>query len=292
MRWLSRIRQGASFLVPPVLMLERVRGAVTANANPRKAFDQAVTYAVSLAGSYLRIISDTGMGLSGLRYLELGPGADFAPHLVLVDHGVRVTLADKYLAAWDPKFHPRFYAAFLEQWDGPGDAVRAAIARRGYDGLIELVAEPADRMASVKSASFDFALSNAVLEHVGDIAATARELGRVTRPSGIHSHQIDLRDHRNFDRPLEYLLMRENDFQKLWQARKGSVGTTRRLPEILEAFIPNFWLWQVEHNGFAPAEYVDDLVARLPEESPYRAWPKKMLEIVSARVTLVRKQGA
>ena len=56
--------------------------------------------------------------LDGLRYMELGPGADFAPQLVLASHGVQVTLADKYLSNWDSNYHPEFYRAFLAQWSG------------------------------------------------------------------------------------------------------------------------------------------------------------------------------
>lgn len=113
--------------------------------NSRKAFDEAVQYAVQLATSYLRLLQTNDIRLEGLRYLELGPGADFAPQLVLASHGVRVTLADMYLSNWDPNYHPEFYRAFLTQWPGRKEAVQAALERGGYKGLLTLVPEPAER---------------------------------------------------------------------------------------------------------------------------------------------------
>jgi hypothetical protein len=86
--------------------------------NPRKAFDDSVRYAVQAARIYLDLCKRCRPDLIGLRYLELGPGADFAPQLVLASHGVDVTLADKYLSQWDASYHPMFYEAFLEAWGG------------------------------------------------------------------------------------------------------------------------------------------------------------------------------
>jgi len=69
-----------------------------ADPNPRKKFDEAVDYAVQIDKDYLCKLETHDIPLSGLRYLELGPGANFAPQLVLPSLGARVTLADKYLS--------------------------------------------------------------------------------------------------------------------------------------------------------------------------------------------------
>lgn len=48
-------------------------------------------------------------------------------------------------------------------------------------------------------ASCDIVCSNAVLEHVGDVGATARELARLGRPGSWSIHNIDYKDHGIYD---------------------------------------------------------------------------------------------
>lgn len=91
-----------------------------ADPNPRKPFDAAVRYAIQVSDVYLHQLRVRGIAPSGLRYFEIGPGADFAPQLVLASYGAEVTVADEYLADWDPSYHPEFYRAFLQQWRGGG----------------------------------------------------------------------------------------------------------------------------------------------------------------------------
>ena len=93
----------------------------SSNHNPRKEFDAAVQYAVQLANFYLGQLDRQGVAIEDLKYLEIGPGPDFAPQLVLASGGAHVTVADAFLADWDPEYHPRFYRAFLERWSGGAD---------------------------------------------------------------------------------------------------------------------------------------------------------------------------
>src|SRR5579859_3313039 len=250
------------------------------NPNPRKVFDEAVRYAVQISNSCLQLLQANDIQLDGLRYLELGPGADFAPQLVLASHGVRVTLADKYLSSWDPNFHPEFYRVFLAQWPGRNEAVKAAL---------NLVPEPAEHMPSIGDSSIDFVLSNAVLEHVDDLSRVAPELARLTRVGGIHAHQVDFRDHGNFDRPLDHLLRDPKEFQRHRIECQASCGTTVRMPEMLEEFSKYFWLWTTECSTLADPGYMAELMAKLPGNNPYKSWPVQILRILGARLWFVRK---
>ena len=148
-----------------------------ADPNPRKVFDEAVSYAVQIANNYLQLLQTHDIPLDGLRYMELGPGADFAPQLVLASHGVQVTLADKYLSNWDSNYHPEFYRAFLAQWSGRKEAIEAALSGNGYDGLLALAPEPAEQMPSLADGMFDYVQTNAVMEHVLDLPQVV-EIGR------------------------------------------------------------------------------------------------------------------
>jgi len=153
--------------------------------------DAAVEYAVSVTQVYLDKFRKRSVNLDGLRYLEIGPGKDFAPQLVLASYGARVTVADKYLSAWDPQYHPHFYAQFLRRWTGASQAVKSVIETGSYSGTIRTVCEPVERLRSLGTGSFDYVQSNAVLEHVVSISGAVSELARITGPGGIHAHQVD-----------------------------------------------------------------------------------------------------
>jgi SAM-dependent methyltransferase len=262
-----------------------------ADPHPRKRFDDAVEYSVNLSRQYLEKLGRAGVPLHGLRFFEIGPGSDFAPQLVLASHGVDVTLADKYLAAWDPDYHPGFYEAFLKRWTGPADAIKAVLTRGGYAGVLKLVSEPSEKLLSIRSNSFDFVLSNAVLEHVGNIHRAAAELARVTRPGGVHGHQVDFRYHASFDRPLDHLLRDWAEFKDERDNNEGGAvhGTMMRLPEMIESFTPYFWIWGMEANMLADPRYTAEIRDRLPESSPYKYWPIEMLRQTSGFIWLTRK---
>lgn len=61
--------------------------------------------------------------------------------------------------------------------------------------------------------SFDFIFSITVLEHIVDPAPTIRNCYRLLRPGGWTYHNIDLRDHADFDRPIRFLDYSQQDFE-------------------------------------------------------------------------------
>lgn len=256
--------------------------------NPRKEFAASVDYAVSLARGLISFVSQSGKALDGLPFLEIGPGADFAPQLVIASMGARVTLADPYIARWDPDYHPAFYREFLNAWDGPKAAIEAALDRQGYDGILTCLEDPVAAL-SVPSGAFDFVYSNAVLEHVPDLAGAVAELARVTAPTGVHAHQIDFRHHRDFNRPLDHLLIDPDSFSQLRAQEHYTSGCSWRMPDFIDAFAGDFWIWTIERNGVGDDDYVRAIQDQLPADSPYRGWPRELMRFISGRVWLVRK---
>jgi len=251
--------------------------------------DEAVEYAVSVTQVYRDNFRKRSVGLDGLRYLEVGPGKDFAPQLVLASCGALVTVADKYLSAWDPEYHPHFYAQFLRRWNGPSTAVELALRKGGYSGIITTLCEPIERMPSLAAGSFDYVQSNAVLEHVISISHAVSELARITKPGGIHAHQVDFRDHRNFDRPLDLLLLNRTSYRRLRRSSGGAHGTSMRMPELIEQFTRYFWIWDISLSASADHQHVEEIRKGLPADSPYRSWSSEVLRQTSARIWLARK---
>lgn len=247
----------------------------------------AVDYAIRVAAFHVEMLQRRGVRLNGAEILELGPGADFSAALVLASHGARVTLADRFLTPWRDDFHPGFYRAFLAQYDGRKSAVEAVVAQNGYDGVLRLLPEPAEALAGVADASLDIVLSNAVLEHVKDFPKVVRELARISRAGGIQAHQVDWRNHWDFDRPLDHLLMPQAEFDAEREQTGCQRGTQLRPPEMAEAFAADFWLDEIEPNCFAEPAYLDEITPRLPER--FARFPRPSLRVLGARLWLSRK---
>lgn len=72
--------------------------------------------------------------------------------------------------------------------------------------------------------SIDIIFSNACLEHVIDPAGAARRISTLLKPGGVTTHGIDLRDHRNFELPLDFLRYPE----WMWQAASSRRTHTNR----------------------------------------------------------------
>lgn len=249
-----------------------------------------VSYAIALARQYLETAATLGVPAGG-AILEIGPGGDFAPMLALTSAGFRCAVADPYLAPWDPTYHPALYQAFSDTFEGGTSAVQAALAQGGYDGIIDTWRSPAEHVAQASDAQFDLVLSHAALEHVRDFPAVASELARLTRPGGGGAHQIDFRHHRDFARPLEFLLMSEADFQTQFAAESGCTGNRWRLDEVRALFErAGFDLVDCHENEFATDDYMQEFMPRLMASgSRFALLPEDRLRVVSARL-LVRRR--
>ncbi len=254
--------------------------------------EQDVAYAVQIAENYLKIFHNSGIGLAGLRMLELGPGINFAPQLVMASMGAQVAVADRFLVKWNDAYHPALYRAFKERWGGSLPAIDRVLAAGSHTpAAIGTHEQPAEAMTGVASGSVDLVISNAVLEHVYAMPDVAKELARITRPGGRSMHQIDFRDHRDFTRPLEFLTVPDDEFAREFEALHGERGNRLRASEVQAIFEQNgFRLIDFEINDRPKPEYFADVLPRLrASPSRYSTWPEDDLRITSGRMLFERK---
>ena len=244
---------------------------------------EAVGYAEEIFSHYERLFRERGIAMQGCQYLEIGPGRNFGSQLLMAELGASVTVADRFLAQWDPEFHPAFYRTLLARV-GRSPAIERVIEQSGYDGVINLVSAPAEDLKGLPDRTFDIVMSNAVLEHVYDLGAAARELRRVSKPGAVHAHQVDFRDHRDFSRPLEWLLLSRRQFRRRAVKRNFESGCQTRPSELVSTFQDaGYTLDDTVPSHYADEKYLDEFMPRLRRAwfSPYRKWNRDDLRVVS-----------
>ncbi len=252
-----------------------------------EAAASAAGYQLVLAETYLDLMRWHAINPVGARVLEIGPGENLGAQILLACAGVRMTVADRFLSAWKPAHADLYRSLVQSSWPGDPGPILGVLERQGVDGLIRAIAEPAEAMPSLAAGSFDVVLSNAVLEHAGDLAKVAAELKRVSAPGAWHFHQIDFRDHENMNRPLEHLLIPRAAFLGLTE-QDSRRGFQLRLSEACAAFKANgFTLVEEEVNTRTDPRYLADFLPRLRRSaSDYSVWPEADLAVLGARLVL------
>jgi SAM-dependent methyltransferase len=174
--------------------------------------------------------------LQGRRVLEYGPGDILGVALLLYAHGAESvhcfdrfplhTVSEKNLRVYerlleslDPPQRQRAEAAFVE----PGtpasgfrpEAIGYFVSRDGLSGA---------------SRQYDLVISRAVLEHVDNLAGTARDVAQALKPDGLSIHEVDLRSHgldryQAFDfltwpEPVYRLMFSQKGFPNRWRLNR------------------------------------------------------------------------
>ena len=275
----SRLLRSAGLKAPKQRKTKPRPPATDANIN------EAVAYTASVFATYDGLFRERGIAVEGRALLEIGPGGDFGLQLLMVDRGASVTVADRFLSEWDEDYHPRFYRAFLSRV-GRSPSVERVLDQSGYHGVIDLVSAPAEDLRAIPDRTFDVVVSNAVLEHLYDPGVAAREMRRVSKAGAVHSHQVDFRDHRDFARPLEHLLLSRRAFSRLSARKNCEFGCQTRPLELARIFAKaGYAVDGSEVSENADEGYLDDLIPRLRRTwlSPYKRWKRDDLRTIGVR---------
>ncbi|MCC6418435.1 MAG: class I SAM-dependent methyltransferase [Gemmataceae bacterium] len=248
-----------------------------------------VIYTLQTIQCFLDALRQLFPSLQGKTVVELGPGHNYGAVMCLSAYGMRPVVADRFLAPWDPDYHPAFYTILrdeLVQRDSHVDVgpLNALLEASGYPAEVIARYEAPLETIPVVDNSVDVVFSNAVLEHLYDLDVGFAQLYRITRPGGINLHQIDCRDHRNFSRPLEYLLLSEHQFQVEFTHHNGECGNRHRPDEVARRIrAAGFEVLGFEGNCFSEPDYLKEFLPRLRKasRSRYRKCTPEDLRILS-----------
>jgi hypothetical protein len=237
--------------------------------------------------------------LRGRALLEIGPGMDLGVPLLAAGLGAEAFAIDRYPCPFDPSVHPEVYrllaeraAASLPNFDSAPirDCLEAGAHRSRRLHWVDCGLEDllVDRRG-IPTGGIDITYSNATFEHLADGATALRALFEVTAPGGVGFHQIDLRDHRDFSRPLEYLTLSPEEFAAFFARVEGSCGNRLRGQQFERLARDVGFEAALLGNMDAAEGYLDELMPRLHAASS--GWPRDWYRIISGRL-VVRRPGA
>jgi SAM-dependent methyltransferase len=205
--------------------------------------------------------------------LEIGPGDSIATAIIASAHGACAILVDAgafvrsdiapYIELVRVLSKQNLFPPDLSECLTINDILDRCGARYMTEGLRSL--------AQIESESVDLIFSQAVLEHVSkrEFRETMQECRRILRPTGICSHQVDLRDH--LDGALNNLRFSEWIWESDFFAKSGFYTNRIRYSQMLDLFdqagyktkITKLQKWDVLPT---PRAKLDESFRRLPED--------------------------
>lgn len=250
----------------PIAVNEQVR-----DTSP-EVIENDVKYGFATGAEYLERLDRFNIDPKKATVLEIGPGTAFGSMAVLATFGANVAVSDRWLAPWQNSYHGPYYtqlAKMIEEAYPEADVtgLERMVENESYaNGPIKLYKSDAETLNDIEDGSMDIIFSNAVLEHVYDLDAVCKTLYKKTKSKGTNSHQIDFRDHRNFDRPREHLLIESDTFKKMSEANNMEFGSQRVQREYADAFKQAGFIVDLYYcTARADDTYLDDLTPRLRE---------------------------
>lgn len=258
--------------------------------------DEDVRYAFNVASGYANKIIQFENTLESKVILEIGPGLNLGTALLLRAWGAgEVHAIDKYTHAWVDEYHNHFYEKLINfavsssEFKILNDQLNPINSFTDLEALNINYKEYSLEDFNNYSEYFDITLSNATLEHVEFLVQSMNNLYKITSSQGIGIHQVDFRDHRDFEKPLEYLLMDEMTFAREFNVRNGEIGNRFR-PDELTYVLKNvgFSQFTLEPNLYVEKNYLNSFVLRLKNNklSKYSHYEAENLEIASGLLIL------
>lgn len=227
---------------------------LTASASRRQAQqshnaekDEA-SYPLTVFHRHLTALEPLRGNLLGADVLEIGPGSNLGFGLLALLAGAKsVTCLDSTPLAQQSKpadLYPalvRTAATYPETYlvapalldrarQDPEGLAQELLGRISYRAPLDIARN------KLPAASLDVICSHTSFEHFADPTGAVAQIARLLRPGGVTSHQIDLRDHRDFNHPLDFLTYNETLWRLMTSNRPHAVRNRWRASQYRAAF--------------------------------------------------------
>jgi SAM-dependent methyltransferase len=187
-------------------------------------------------------------GLQGADVLEIGPGGNAGVSFLMLLAGAKsATCLDviPWMQGSGPDaLYPSLIEAAMqdpEKYQVAPEYLERALAdpsglARELMGRISYLYPVDIATNSLPDASQNMIFSHACFEHFADPDGSIGQIARLLRPGGATSHDVDLRDHRDFSRPLEFLRYNDTIWKLSTSNRPNGVRNRWRRSEYRAAF--------------------------------------------------------
>jgi len=186
---------------------------------------ETLDYAEIIFNEYFQHYLDHAGGFPAISMMELGPGTNLAVGLYFLLAGAAHYVAVDALAAFPERPKEFYQHVIAEIKKRPRLVGRSSIEDSEIEAILQMketcVWNPqrlqyltpifAEKIP-LSDASFDYIFSNASFEHFENPEIVIREVYRLLKSDGYTVHQIDLRDHIDFEKPLEFLKVAQADY--------------------------------------------------------------------------------
>ena len=160
------------------------------------------------------------------RILEVGPGINLGVGLIFAltgvakYYGLDIYMDPDLFAA--PQYESLTYLLQLVDTDKPLRDIDTVMTIK--DGKVEFAQHVIEYLhprqsydIPLPSGSLDYVFSHATFEHIAEPEKTIQAIHRALRTGGVTAHQIDLRDHADLSKPLEFLRVDDDTWHEQWK---------------------------------------------------------------------------
>lgn len=221
-------------------------------------FDYHADYAAGILQFYMSHLGANWDVFRGAGVLEIGPGRQLGPALLMAGLGARVSCVEKYHCGWNPDWHPFLIEALLRLIRRRGWAIDErpfilSLETASFDQAgIQILPHSIEDLPDGFRERADISLSHSVLEHVQDTRSALRQLCRAMKKGAVGVHRIDFRDHRDFADPLGFLLLDDATFEEVTDPYKYAHGNRLRLRDQMIV---------AAEAGFTRIEFLTEMTA-------------------------------
>jgi SAM-dependent methyltransferase len=228
--------------------------------------------------TYQNYLKNSGLpsnAIHGKRILEIGPGDNIGVALKLIASGAsQVVCVDRFIPLQDSEFHRALYRSLRdpltdgEKWNYDA-AIRITDSLQVNPARIQHLygVDFAEAATTLGPQSFDWIVSNAVVQEIYDPDRAFRAMDRLLSPGGCMIHKIDLGDYGMFSNhgfhPLEFLTVPNLVYRFMTES---SGQPNRRLV--------NYYRNKIKELGYTGNVQITSIVApetRFPQERSVRA---------------------
>jgi SAM-dependent methyltransferase len=234
---LKNLIKNMLMFVCPNLIIKLRQPTGTGNHHIDSDLNASIDYSRDVFGKYLYFlaVNDFSSFLNGKNVCELGPGATLTVAFFFLAYGAqKVICFDRFPLFQNNQKNKLIADRLLETLSGEQRAnLQKAISfddrgRITWDDSRLCYRHSKKETIAIEKETVDLLVSNAVLEHAGNLEGLFREMARIMKPGAVMVHAADLGPHQlSFNTPLDFLAIPEWQW-KLMTSHRGAPNRARK----------------------------------------------------------------